>query len=198
MALFGAVKNALLNGLTKEEAPKFKPEWAGMFKREVAKKVTTASTSGKVLSTANLLKNAEIIVFTVLTMEESGTGLFAGRPYFVIEEATNEFGLSQTSGGPAETWTGKIATSSEFAVVTELSGGEYKRLKTKYEAAAKGKTEDTETHAIKVPTGQTALYVSGHTLETAGSPVSITEVESFAGPGTYTITSEEIDLLAAA
>jgi len=152
------------------------------------------SAAGTVIKKANALSNGNVLYFSVLS---GGTGLVALRPYYVVGRTSTQFELARTKGGPAIAFTSELKAASEYVVVTEMSGGGYKRIETAFGAAAGGQVEDTTEHALKIPAGKTIgaeVYFEGEsTGELLGISILATP-ELYGSEGTYTVKSSESDL----
>lgn len=153
-----------------------------------------ASAAGTVIKKTNTLTNGNVLYFSVLS---GGAGLVALRPYYVVGRTGSQFELARTAGGPAISFTTELKAASEYVVVTEISGGSYKRIETAFAAAAGGETKDTTEHGLKIPGGKTIgaeVYFEG---ESTGALLGISILatpEPFASEGTYTVKESEADL----
>jgi hypothetical protein len=189
----GECKNIGLNAMWHTTA-----RWVGAMTASAAVAVEGSAIGHKVKKTAHGLKNGEVIYFSVVS---GGAGVVALRPYYVIEEAANEFGISLTEGGSAVSWTTELKSASEYIKLTEMSGGGYKRIETKFEAAAEGKTEDTTEHSIKIPAGKT-INAEGYNEAESGAGANkhwlgfsvLTTAETYGSEGTYVVKSSESDM----
>jgi hypothetical protein len=153
-----------------------------------------ASTAGTQIKKTQSLKNGNLIYFSVLS---GGTGLVALRPYYVVGENAAHFEVALSEGGAAVSFSAELKAASEYVVVTELSGGSYKRIETAYGAAAAGKVEDTTPHALKVPAGKTIGALADWEGESTGHMLALsvlTTPESYGKEGVYTIESSEADM----
>ena len=189
MPYTGLLKNDML------EKAKELVTWIGAYIRETPKPCTSESST-KISLSKHGFKNNEVVLFIALT---GGQGLVSGRPYFIREEAENSFALSQTSGGPLESWTTEI-TEAEIARVKEVSSGTYARVATSWGTVEKGAVEDTTTHELNIPASTTVQYVSGHSASTGGNLLVLEEIaaETYTSAGVLKIIGNRYDLLAVA
>lgn len=172
--------------------------WVGAMEAAAAVAVEASAIGSKIKKTAHGLKNGNVIYFSVLS---GGAGLVALRPYYVIEEAANEFAVSLIEGGAAVSFTTELKAASEYIKLTEMSGGSYARIETKFELAAEGKTEDITEHALKIPAGKTinaeayneAVSGVGAAKHWLGFSI-LTTPEKYGSEGTYTVKSSESDM----
>lgn len=143
------------------------------------------------------LSNGNLVILSSLS---GGTGLVAGRPYYVVGVSGNDFQLSHTSGGSAVNFTTDVSGVT-ITKLTELTGGSpaYARKAIAFNAAADGSMDDsTNGAAFDVPAGAVVDYVGFYSASSAGTLQAIDDLtqESFAGQGTYTLTDADLDLLA--
>jgi hypothetical protein len=172
--------------------------WVGAMEAAAAAAVEASTAGTKIKKTANGLANGNVVYFPVLS---GGAGLVALRPYYVVGAATNEFEVSLIEGGAAVSFTTELKAASEYIKLTELTGGSYARIETKFEAAAEGKTEDTTEHALKIPAGKT---INAECYNEAASGIGsakhwlgfsiLTTPEKYGSEGTYTVKSSESDM----
>jgi hypothetical protein len=194
MALTATSKNAALTGAVT------KMGWVGLFKS-----VVFAPTSGTVIG-ASLINmtgakakgyvNGAVVVFRELT--GGVTGLVALRPYYVVGEATNGFEVALEEGGAAVKVAGHEleGASTKVALLTELSGGGYKRQKATWGAAANGEITDTASEAIKVPAGNEitdAGWWEGEATGKLAAAQKLENPESFGGEGEYKVTADKLE-----
>jgi|SRR6185312_7854621 len=133
-----------------------------------------ASAAGsKFKKTAHGLANGTILVPTSLS---GGAGLVSGRVYRVVNATANEFELSVTSGGAAESWTTTLEAASVFAVITEHTGAKTKRKATSFGAPSKGVVVDSTAHEIEMSGTVTVRWALYFTEETAGTLIAVSEV----------------------
>jgi hypothetical protein len=172
--------------------------WVGAMEAAAAAAVEASTAGTKIKKTANGLANGNVVYFSVLS---GGAGLVALRPYYVVGAATNEFEVSLTEGGAAVSFTTELKAASEYIKLTELSGGSYARIETKFEAATEGKTEDTTAHALKIPAGKTinaeayneAVSGVGAAKHWLGFSI-LTTPEKYGSEGTYEVKSSESNM----
>lgn len=171
--------------------------WVGAMEASAAVAVEASTAGTKIKKTANGLAAGTVIYFSVLS---GGAGLVALRPYYVLA-GTNEFEVSLTEGGAAVSFTTELKVASEYIKLTEMTGGSYARIETKFELAAEGKTEDTTEHALKIPAGKTinaecyneAISGIGAAKHWLGFSI-LTTPEKYGSEGTYTVKSSESDM----
>jgi len=192
MPCTGEAKNVGLNAMWHNSV-----RWIGAYSSSVATAVE-ASVAGKQIKKAQSLKNGNVVYFSVLS---GGAGLVALRPYYVIGENAAHFEVSLTEGGTAVEFTTELKASSEYIVLTEMSGGAYARKETNFGAAAEGKTEDVTAHSLKIPAGKT-ISAEGYWETETGQGVGkkllgisvLTTPEAFGAEGTYEVKSSEADM----
>lgn len=188
----GEMKNEMLNAGLRETAPAKAAKWVGAFSAAAATAVE-ASAASTVIKKANSLTNGEVLVFTVIS---GGAGLVALRPYYIVGRTASQFELAMTLGGAAVAFTTELKVASEFQILTEMSGGGYKRLATAFAVAAAGASEDSTAHELKIPAGKTIEYLGYWSLETAGSLMGVNVVtkEKFEAEGVYKVTATKSDM----
>ena len=192
MPVTGECKNIGLNAMWHTTA-----RWVGAFSASVATAVEASAIGSKIKKTQSLA-NGSLIYFSVLS---GGAGLVALRPYYVINKSGSEFEVSLTEGGSAVSFTTELTAASEYIVLTEMSGGSYARIETKFELAAEGKTEDSTEHALKIPAGKT-INAEGYNEAASGVGAAkhwlgisvLTTPETYGSEGTYTVKSSESDM----
>lgn len=192
MPLTAAAKNAMLDALGAVLT------YVGILRADAGKSVTGVASTDTFTTTAHGYSNGDLVVLSGLT---GGSGLTATRPYFVIGATTNTYQLSTTSGGSAVNFTTDLSAGTVTRLV-ELSGGSpaYARQRVTWNRAGDGTMDDASVAAaIDVPAGATTDYLGGYSASSAGTIYSVaplSTVETFAGQGTYTVTDQDIDLLA--
>jgi hypothetical protein len=172
--------------------------WVGAMEASAAAAVEASTAGTKIKKTANGLANGNVVYFSVLS---GGAGLVALRPYYVVGAATNEFEVSLIEGGAAVSFTTELKAASEYIKLTEMTGGSYARIETKFELAAEGKAEDTTEHALKIPAGKT-INAEGYNEAASGVGSAkhwlgfsvLTTPEKYGSEGTYTVKSSESDM----
>lgn len=197
MPYTSAAKDLMLNAL-KGTNPTTPITHVGAYDAATALTSVTGITSTDTFTkTAHGMSNGTPVLLSGLT---GGTGLVAGRIYFVIGVATNTFQLALTSGGSAI----DLGTDVSAATVTpyvEISGGSYARVAIAFSTAAGGTMDDsTNGAAINIPAGATVDAIGFFSASTAGTLLVLEVVtpEAFAGAGTYTVTDADLDLLTGA
>lgn len=187
-------KNAALTGATG------KMTWIGLFKSEAFPPTSGTAVAASLINMtgakAKGFTNGKIVVFRTVT--GSVTGLIAERPYYVVGEVTNGFEVALEEGGAAVKVAGHEleVSGTSVALLTEVSGGEYKRLKTTWAAAALGVEEDVTAHLVKVPASTTVTDAGWWETETVGKLIATQKLENpetFTGAGTYEFQSEKLE-----
>jgi hypothetical protein len=143
--------------------------------------------------------NGKIVMIRKLTA--SVTGLVAERPYYIVGEVTNGFELALKEGGTAVKVAGaELTTTSEFIVLTELTGGSYTRVAATWGAVAEGEVADTAAEVIKVPAGFTVTDAGWWEKITAGSGatgvyavVKLEVPEPYGAEGEYKVTADKLE-----
>lgn len=187
-------KNAALTGATGKMA------WLGLFSSG-----TFPPTSGTAIA-ASLINmtgakakgfvNGASVVFREVT--PSVTGIVATRPYFVVGEVTNGFEVASEEGGTAIKVAGHEleAATTKVALLTELSGGGYKRVKATWGVPANGEVADTAAEVIKVPAGKEVTDAGWWEAESTGKLASATKLttpENFGAEGEFKVTSDTLE-----
>lgn len=194
MPLTAYGKNEALAGATA------KMTWVGLFSSAAYALTSGTAISGSTINLTGAIAkgftNGKVVVFRKLTA--SVTGLVAERPYYVVGEATNSFEVALEEGGAAVKVTGHEleAASSEVALLTELTGGTYKRVKTTWGSPKLGEVSDTAAEALKVPAGDTITDAGWWEGESTGkliATVKLTTSETFGGEGEYKLTSDKLE-----
>jgi hypothetical protein len=198
MPYTAAGKNLMLNALAGTN-PTTPISHTGLLGADAGKSVTGVASTDVFTSTAHGYSNGDVVVLSGLT---GGSGLVAGRVYFVIGVTANTFQLALTSGGTAVDFTTDL-TAGTVTRIVELSGGSpaYARKAIAFSAAAGGVLDDSTNGAIvDVPASANVDYVGFWSAVTAGTLLAISAVtrETFANQGTYTVTDAKLDLNAVA
>lgn len=192
-------KNLMLNALAGTN-PTTPITHVGILRADAGKAVTGVASTDVLTSTAHGYSNGDVVVFSGLT---GGTGIVAGRGYYVIDVSTDRFRLALTAGGAAIDFTVDLSAGTVTRIV-ELTGGSpaYARQRIAYNAAAAGSIDDSTNGAvIDVPAGATTDYLGFYSASTAGLLLAFgapSAVENFAGQGTFTVTDADLDLMAVA
>lgn len=140
--------------------------------------------------------NGKIVVFPEVT--GSVTGIVAERPYYVVGEATNGFEVSAEEGGTAVKVTGHEleVASTKAALLTELTGGSYARVKTTWGTPKGGEVNDTSAEAIKVPAATTVAYAGWWEGVSTGKLMSVAKLENpepYVGEGEYKVSADKLE-----
>jgi hypothetical protein len=197
MALTAYGKNQALLGATAKMA------FVGLFSSSKFAATSGTSIGASLINMtgakAKGFTNGKIVMIRVLTA--SVTGLVAERPYYVVGEVTNGFELALQEGGTAVKVAGaELTTASEFAVLTEISGGSYARVATTWGAASNGEISDTAAEVIKVPAATTVTdagwwekLATGTGATGIQAVAKLTEPESFGAEGEYKVSSDKLE-----
>jgi hypothetical protein len=163
--------------------------------------VTGVTSTDTFTKTAHGAAAGDIAVVSALT---GGSGLVAGRVYFVIATGltANDFRLALAAGGSAV----DLGTDVSAATVTlyrEITGGSpaYARKAMAFNAAADPGTMDDSTNGgsvFDIPAATDVAALGLFSAVTAGTLLDFVPVtkETYAGQGTYTPTDYDLDLLA--
>src|SRR5689334_20843666 len=100
--------------------------------------VTGVTSTDTFTKTSHGMANGTLVVLSALS---GGSGLVAGRPYFVVASTANTFQLSGTVGGAAVDLVSDV-TSATVTPLAELSGGTYARVAIAWNAASGGAIDD--------------------------------------------------------
>lgn len=152
--------------------------------------------------------NEKVVVLRALTGAVTGN-LVVGRAYWIIGSVTNGFELALERGGVAIKVAGhEVEASTEFALLTELTGGSYLRVKTTWGSASLGEIADTAAEAIKVPAGEEITDVGWwsvakqseetHPHEHLFATAKLENAEKYTGEGEYKVTSDKVEANAVA
>jgi hypothetical protein len=201
--------NEALNAATRGEKPTAWMKFVGLFKSLREEALTSETTSGTKLkmtgSEGKSYVNEKVVVFPEIngkvTKGEKVEGLYVGCPYYVVEAATNEFGVALTRAGSAIT-PGTIKTTTKVTLLEELPETPYARVATAFGAAAGSESTDTE-KVIKVPASTTVTYAGWWEKSTKVGETHANEVlvaveklenpETFTGAGEYKLTSDKLE-----
>lgn len=169
---------------------------AGLFEAGTALTSVTGTTADDTFTkTAHGMANGTVVILSGLT---GGSGLVAGRVYFVIGQTANTFQLSLTSGGSAVDL-GSDVTAATVTPYTEISGGSpaYSREAIAYAAASGGAVDDSTNGAVfDVPAGVAVNAVGDFTASTSGTLLGFEVVteKTDADQWTYTLTDRTVNI----
>lgn len=168
----------------------------GALDADPGKSFTGTASTDTITSAAHGYSNGDLVVVSGLT---GGTGLVAGRPYYVIGSTANTFQVAVKTGGAAVDFTTDVSAGTVTRLV-EISGGSpaYTRKSIAYNASANGTMDDSTNGAVlDIPAGATVDYIGQYSASSAGTlhVLSAVTPETFAGQGTYTVTDSDLDLL---
>jgi hypothetical protein len=199
MPLTAYGKNAGLTGAT--GVMKFIGAFTSVVKPPTSGTAIAASLINMTGSKAAGWTNGKAVSIRKLT--GSVTGLVAERTYFIVGEVTNGFELALEEGGTGVKVAGHEleAASSEFALLTEVTGGSYKRIKTTWGAAAGGSITDTAAEVLTIPAATTVTDIGFWEAESTGKLTSAVKAEApevFAKEGEYKISGDTLEALALA
>jgi hypothetical protein len=166
----------------------------GLGTKGANKSITSVASTDVFTSTAHGLSVNDVVVLSGLT---GGTGLVAGRIYFVatVPDA-NTFTLSTTVGGSSVDHTSNV-TAGTLNKITEISGGSYARVAIAFNNAADGSMDDSTNGAVvNVPAAGVVDYVLFFSASTSGTLLAVDDVtqEVYGSAGTYTVTDADLDL----
>jgi hypothetical protein len=162
-----------------------------------AQKPENSAGPKKIKKTAHGYNTGDVIVFKTLT---GGTGLVAGRPYYVIKNSTSEFEVAWTKA-LAEASTGiefsveiKEAGTEIFKIV-EHTGAKTKRKETAFGAIVNGTCEDTTAHEIEATSAVTISWGMYWTAETNGELIAVSEIaeKTLAEADIYKLTNGKLE-----
>lgn len=196
-----AAKNVMLDAIDRGTAPSLSISHVGAFQADAGKALTTpfgVASTDTFTCTAHGYSNGDLVLLSGLT---GGTGLVAGRAYFVIGSTANTFQLALTVGGSAVDFTSDV-TAGTVTRLVEISGGSpaYARKAIAYAAAASGISDDSTNGAVIDVPACTVSHLGMFSAVTAGTLLAFGSVtpEVFAAQGTYTVTDAKLDLMATA
>jgi hypothetical protein len=174
--------------------PAVSAAYVGLFTQGSGLSCTGNSTTNVITISTGSLANGNVIIFTALT---GGSALSTNTPYYVINYSSQTFNVSLTSGGGTFA-IGSTISAGTVALLTEVSGGSpaYARVATSFAAASACQIVDSTSHSINVPSSTTVAVVGYWSASTSGTLIGIVLVtnETFAGQGTYTVTSSTLSL----
>ncbi len=162
--------------------------------------VTGVNSTDTFTKTAHGLSNGDIVVLSSLT---GGSGLVAGRPYYVINQAANTFQLALIAGGTAVDL-GSDVSSVTVTEYLELSGGSpaYARVTNSWNTAADGNIDNNAVGSdVNVPAGRTVNAIGAYTASSGGNLLDlaiVTPEGPYGSPGLYQLTDYDIHANAAA
>lgn len=196
MPYTAAAKDLMLNALAGTN-PTTPITHVGAFAADPGKSVTGVTSSDVITSNGHGYANGDLVLLSALT---GGSGLVAGRPYFVIGQTANTFQLALKPGGAAVDL-GSDVTAGTVTRYVELSGGApaYARKVIAYSAASNGTMDDSTNGAVlDVPAAATVAALGAHSAVTAGTVLvfqTVTPEGPYGSQGTYTVTDSDLDLL---
>ena len=164
--------------------------------------VTGATSTDLFTKTAHGLTAGDLIVVSAQT---GGTGIIAGRPYFVIATGltANVFAVALTPGGTAVDLGTDVSTCT-VTEYTEISGGSpaYARVTNSWNTAADGSIDNNVVGAdVNVPAAATVNAIGGYSALTTGNlhDLAIVTAEGpYGAQGLYQITDYDVNINAAA
>lgn len=195
MPYTAAGKNIMLNALGRGTAPPSQITHIGALDADAGKAVTGVAATDIFTSAGHGYANGDVVVLAGMT---GGTGLVAGRVYFVIGATANTFQLATTVGGAAVDFTTDL-TAGTVTRLVEIAGGApaYARKPIAFNVAADGNLDDSTNGAVlDIPAGATVDYTGYWSAVAAGTLLAIAAQtpEAFAAQGTYTVTDADLDL----
>ena len=198
-----------LTSYGKNEAAKgasAKMTWLGLTESAAYTPTSNTAIGSSVLNLTGAkskgFTNGATVVVRKLTASITGL-LVEKRLLYVVGEATNTFELAYEEGGAGIKVAGhELETAStEFALLIEISGGSYKRIKTTWGTAAGGEISDTAAEAFKVPAGKEitdAIWWEGESTGKAFANAKLEAAEKFGSEGEYKVTSDKLEANAVA
>lgn len=205
MALTQIGKNAAVAGAIA------KMKFVGLFKTlTTLAALTKAVTSGSKFESTGCkaagFVNEKVVVFTKIngstTWGEKVAGLWIGRPYFVVGEATDTFEVAEKIAGSAITPTAEVKTTTEVVLLEELAETPYVRMATAFGASANGESVDTE-KVIKTNASTTITFagwweVAKKSTETKSNEglqalERLEAAEPYVLAGEYKLTSDKLE-----
>ena len=193
-SLTGYGKNAALEGVTA------KALWLGGFssvgKAPTSNTAVAASLINMTGSKAAGWTNGKLVVCRSIT--GGVTNILAKETFYIVGEVTNGFELALEESGTAIKVAGhELETgSTEFALLTELTGGGYKRIKTTWGTVKAGEVSDTAKELLKIPAGAEITDVGWWEGESTGKVIEtqkLTTAEKYGSEGTYEITADSLE-----
>lgn len=170
---------------------------AGLLQADAPVATTGETVDDTFDETAHPFNNGDLVVLSGLS---GGSGLVAGLPYFVVNDAANSFQIALVPGGAAVDF-GTDVTAVNVTRLQELAGGSpaYARKAITWSAAALGTMDSSNAPVFDVQAGDIVDYVGFYSASSGGTLYAIDQVtqETFGGQGTYTLTDADLDLLAA-
>lgn len=188
-------KNAMLSGLASVATH------IGAFQAGTALTAVTGATPSTFTKNGHGMANGTPVFISALS---GGTGLVAGRAYFVINTATNTFQLALTPGGTAVDMVTTV-TSATVTPYAELSGGTpnaYTRVTNSWNTAADGNLDNNVVGAnINVPGGGTVNALGLFSAITAGNLLdlqTVTPEGPYGAQGEYQVSDHDVSLMGTA
>lgn len=172
----------------------------GAFQAGTALTAVTGATPSTFTKTTHGLANGTVVLLSSLS---GGSGLVAGRIYYVINTATNTFQLALTPGGSAVDMVTTV-TSATVTPYAELSGGSpaYARITNSWNTAADGNLDNNVAGAnINVPAGATVNALGVFSAITSGNLIDLVVVTPegpYGAQGEYQLSDYDINMMAAA
>lgn len=194
MTLTELGKNAALSGVTALITH------IGLLQAGTPLTAVTGATPSTFTKTAHGMANGTPVLISALS---GGSGLVAGRPYFVVSTAANTFQLAGTVGGTAIDMVSTV-TSATVTPYLEISGGSpaYTRVTNSWNTAALGSIDNNVVGAdFNIPISATVNALGGYSAISAGNLLDLAVVTAegpYGAQGLYQATDYDINLLAAA
>jgi hypothetical protein len=170
----------------------------GAFQAGTALTSVTGATPSTFTKSAHGMANNTLVLVSALS---GGTSLVAGRPYFVINQATNTFQLALTPGGAAVDMgtTVTSATVTPYTEITYHTSGT--RATQSWNTAAGGAIDNNVVGAsLNIPSGATVNALGAFSASTAGNLLDFATVTAegpYGANGAYDVSDYDIDLNAA-
>jgi len=171
---------------------------AGLFDRGTPANVTGVTSTDLITHNSNGYSNGDLIIFTAKT---GGSNIVLGRPYFIINVATNSYNIATKPGGATHDLGSDLTATSTVVKLVEISGGSpaYARKAVTFATAALGTMDETASPTFDIPAAATVDDVGFFSAVSAGDLLALDDLvsESFAGQGTYQLSDSDFDLNAA-
>lgn len=190
-------KNLMLDALGGVNPPN-EITHAALFTRGTGHNVTGVTSTDLITDNAHGYANGDMLIFTA---KAGGSAIVLGRPYFVINQATNSYNLALKPGGATTDLGSDLTATTTVKKLTEISGGSpaYARKAVTFAAAGLGTMDETASPVFDIPAAGVVDDVGFMSASSAGDLLALDDLtqESFAGQGTYTLSDSDFDLNAA-
>lgn len=170
----------------------------GAFQAGTALTAVTGATPSTFTKTAHGMANGTVVLFSALS---GGSGLVVGRPYFVVNQATNTFQVALLSGGTAVDMVSTVtsATVTPYVEIAYHTAGA--RATQSWNTASGGSIDNNVVGAsLNIPSGATVNALGAFSASSAGNLhdfATVTAEGPYGANGLYDVTDYDIDLNAA-